>query len=109
MTADPGTPTPAPAVAAPSEANFALRFYDDMSRKELRILREQCGCPNRDAWSHLVARPLAVDQIERKRALDGPEAGPSAARKRPLMAVLQASFVADRAVVAQRGKWGALL
>ena len=75
-TANLDTHVPALVAAMPGEPNIAPYFFVDMSYKELHTLRKKRGFPDRDVRPLLLARPLAMDQIERKRARDNREDEP---------------------------------
>ena len=67
MTADLGTPAPAPAVATPNEPSNAAQFYDDMLYAGLQTLCKQRGSPNRGPRSLLTARRRRIISIEEER------------------------------------------
>ena len=95
---------------------FVLRTKNSMPNKEPHVV--QGFCVSKEAAKSLPQTCLlAIDQIDRGRPRDENEAGSSAAKKRPLMAMLHSAFVAGREVVEQHGilrdpviedGWGAL-
>ena len=78
-----GAPKHPPEVDLPNGPDPAPRSYEDMSYKEPHNLRNRLGCPFRDARSLLITRLLTIDQLERTRAPDDPEAAHSARKNAP--------------------------
>ena len=80
-----------------------------MSYKELRGLSKQCGYTKKHEESLLKARPLAMGQLDRKRARDDAAEESSAAKKHPRIAASKAAFVVGKGVVRRHGQgWGSL-
>ena len=111
MAGDSGPSTPAHVVDTLHTPNIVSYLYEDMREEDLHTLRKQRGYSRRDARWLLIARLLSTDQIDQKRAPDGPGAESYAPKKRSLLAVLQPAFVAEKGEAKQHGygrKLGAL-
>ena len=94
-----------PLVNPPNAPPPAPYLIDGMSYKERHSLRQKRGYSHRDARSPLFTLLLTLGQIERKRALNDPEAEPSMATTRSAMAFFDSAFMSDKEVVEHLGLW----